>query len=138
MEQNNNKEKFSYSYSAKEREEINKTRQKYAAEDDSKSESKLERLRRLDAEVARKGTVFSLTFGIISTLILGFGMSLIMTDIGEALGILGIAAIIVGIVIGIVGAVGVVLAYPLYKYIEEKERARIAPEIIKLSDELIK
>ena len=46
--------------------------------------------------------------------------------------------IIVGIIIGLIGIVGVSLAYPFYSYILERERKKIAPEIIRLSDELLK
>ena len=65
-----NKETFSYTYSAKQQEEIKKIREKYLP----KEANKMEQLRRLDESVTRKGTVFSLVVGIIGTLVLGVGM----------------------------------------------------------------
>lgn len=93
-------------------------------------------LRRLDASVYRKGTVVSLVIGIIGALIMGAGMSLVMTDIGAKLGMASV--MVPGIVIGIVGMIGVCLAYPAYQAVTKHERERIAPEIIRLSDELLK
>jgi len=123
---------FQYTYSAKEQNEINDIRKKYLP----KEEDKMAQLRRLDASVYRKGTVVSLVIGIISALIMGTGMSLVMTDIGVKLGMA--SAMVPGIVIGIVGMIGVCLAYPVYQAVTKHERERIAPEIIRLSDELLK
>ena len=65
-------------------------------------------------------------------------MSLAMTDLGEILGSYRGMAMLFGIIIGIVGIVLVSLAYPLYNRIVKKEREKIAPEIIRLTDELMK
>jgi hypothetical protein len=65
---------------------------------------------------------------------MGSGMSLVMTDLGEKIGIAGTS--LIGVLIGIVGMIGVILAYPLYRRIIEKERKKIAPQILKLTDEL--
>jgi hypothetical protein len=73
--------------------------------------------------------------GVIGTLIMGTGMSLAMTQIGAALGSL---AMVLGIVVGIVGMVLVALAYPLYNRVLKKQREKIAPQILRLSDELLK
>ncbi len=120
-----NKETFSYTYSAKEQEEIKKIREKYAP----KEADKMEQLRRLDAGVTQKGTVVSLIVGIVGALILGTGMSMCMvwTEL-----------FVLGIIVGIVGIAAVSLAYPLYNYVTKKEREKIAPEIIRLTDELMK
>lgn len=123
---------FQYTYSAKEQNEINDIRKKYLP----KEEDKMMQLRRLDASVYRKGTVVSLVIGIISALIMGAGMSLVMTDIGAKLGMTSV--MVPGIVIGVVGMIGVCLAYPVYQVVTKHERERIAPEIIRLSDELLK
>lgn len=131
-----NQEAFNYTYSAKEQEEIRAIRQKYTAPE--KTEDKMEQLRRLDASVTQKATIFSLVFGILGTLILGSGMSLIMTEIGEMIGITDAVAMLTGIIAGIVGIVLVCLAYPVYNRIARKERQRVAPEIIRLTDELMK
>lgn len=120
-----NKETFSYTYSAKEQEEIKKIREKYVP----KEVDKMEQLRRLDAGVTQKGTAISLVVGIIGALILGTGMSMCMvwTEL-----------FVLGIIVGIVGIVMVSAAYPLYSYVTKKEREKIAPEIIRLTDELMK
>lgn len=120
-----NKETFSYTYSAKEQEEIKKIREKYVP----KEADKMEQLRRLDESVTKKGTVISLVVGIIGTLILGTGMSMCMvwTEL-----------FVSGIIVGITGIAAVSLAYPLYSYVTKKEREKIAPEIIRLTDELMK
>ncbi len=95
-------------------------------------------LRRLDAGVTQKATTVALVFGIIGALILGLGMSLAMSDLSEILGSHRDMAMLIGIIIGVVGIVLVCCAYPLYNRIIKKERKKIAPEIIRLTDELIK
>lgn len=131
-----NKESFSYTYSAKEQEEIKSIRQKYAQKEET--EDKMTQLRRLDAAVTQKATTVSLMFGVVGALILGTGMSLAMTKLGEAMGLGTGIAMLIGILIGIAGIVLVCVAYPLYNRILKKEREKIAPEIIRLSDELMK
>ena len=121
-----NKETFSYTYSAKQQEEIKKIREKYLP----KEADKMEQLRRLDESVTRKGTIVSLVVGIIGTLVMGFGMSccMVWTD----------TMLVLGIIVGVVGIAALSAAYPLYNYVTKKEREKIAPEIIRLSDELMK
>ncbi len=132
-----NKEAYTYTYSAKEQEEIKAIRKKY--ERPTGAEGSMEKLRRLDAAVTKKATAVSLIFGVLGALITGFGMSLVLTEkLGELLGMGSVAAMILGIPIGIVGIVLVALAYPTYDRIAKKERERIAPEIIRLTDELMK
>jgi len=132
-----NKGSFNYTYSAKEQNEIKRIRDKYVTSEVNK-EDKMETLRRLDEGVTRKATVTSLVFGIVGALIMGIGMSLAMTDIGGIIGINSAFAMIIGVIIGIVGIVLVSVAYPVYNRIIKKEREKIAPEIIRLSDELMK
>lgn len=122
----NEKETFVYTYSASEQEEISKIREKYIA----REEDKMARLRKLDKSVTEKGQIIALTVGILSALILGTGMSMCM--------VWGGSLFIPGIIIGIFGIGGVCCAYPLYTKIIKRERERIAPEIIKLTDELLK
>ena len=131
-----NGEKFNYTYSTKEQEEIKKIRERYAPRDTRLD--KMEQLRRLDAGVTRKGTVVSLVMGAAGALVMGTGMSLVMTDIGTRLGGLAGLAGPIGIALGVVGLVPVALAYPVYSRITQKERERIAPEILRLTDELMK
>ena len=98
----------------------------------------MEKLRRLDAAVTKKATSLSLVFGVLGALILGTGMSLAMTEIGRLIGLSEGAAMLWGIAIGIVGIVLVGAAYPLYNRIVRRERERIAPEILRLTEELLK
>ena len=126
-----NKEGFNFTYSAAQQQEVEDIRKKYLP----KEEDKMEQLRKLHAIPTQKAQAASLAVGIIGALIMGTGMSLVMTDIGAALGSL---AMVIGIVIGIVGMVLVALAYPLYNRVLKKQREKIAPEILRLSDELLK
>lgn len=96
------------------------------------------RLRRLDASVTNTAQVVALVFGVIGTLILGFGMSLIMTELAEALGISGNAAMMIGITVGVAGGILASLAYPIYNAIVKTKRKKLASEIIRLTDELMK
>lgn len=137
MEQNENKGGFSYTYSAKEQEEIKKIREKYVTKEPTDAEDKMARLRELDASVTKKGTIVSLIIGILGSLILGTGMSFAMTELGDFLGS-QTTAMLVGIAVGLVGMVAVALAYPIYNLITKKERERIAPEILRLTEELMK
>ena len=135
--ENNNQEKsgFSYTYSAKEQEEIKKIREKYTSP--TEAEDKMARLRRLDGSVTQTAQNMALVFGVLGTLILGFGMSLIMTDLSRILGSHEDKAIIVGIIVGVAGGVIASLAYPIYNIILKAKRKKIAPQIIQLSDELM-
>ena len=135
---NNNQEKggFTYKYSANEQAELKRIRDKYTAP--TEEEDKMARLRRLDASVTNKAQAVAVTFGIIGTLILGFGMSLIMTDFSEILGIGEALALVIGIPVGIVGGILASLAYPIYNAIVRSKRKKLAPEIIRLTDELMK
>ena len=134
----NNQEKsgFTYTYSAREQAELKRIREKYA--EPTETEDKMARLRRLDASVTNTAQAVALVFGIIGTLLLGFGMSLIMTDLGEILGFEDTMVMVVGIFVGIVGGSLASLAYPIYNAIVKAKRKKIAPEIIRLTDELMK
>lgn len=137
MENNNQEQKnFSYTYSAKEREELHKIREKYVPQ--PVTESKIERLRRLDASVAQTAQIVALIIGIAGTLVLGFGMSLCMTELSQILGKHQDMAMTVGIIIGILGGGVASLAYPVYNAIVKEKRKKLAPEIIRLTDELMK
>lgn len=135
---NNNQEKgeFTYNYSAKEQAELKKIRDKYTAP--TEAEDKMGRLRRLDASVTNTAGAVALIFGVIGTLILGFGMSLIMTELPKSLGLSGEMAMVVGIIIGVMGVSLASLAYPVYNVIVKLKRKKLAAEIIRLTDELMK
>ena len=125
---------FKYTYSAKEQDEIKQIRQKYQ----SQEEDSMTRLRKLDASATSKASIISLVLGSIGTLILGIGMSLIMTDFAVRLGMTGVINMFVGILAGVFGIVLVALAYPMYNKVLNRERKKIAPEILRLTDELMK
>lgn len=125
------RETFNYTYSAKQQEEIKSIRQKYAAPEDDK----MEQLRKLDRQVTQKAQARAIALGVVGALILGTGMSIAMTDLtGFPSGI----AMLIGIPVGLVGIVFVALACPVYNRILKKERQRIAPEILRLTDALMK
>ena len=122
---------FEYTYSPQRQREIEEIRKAYLP----KEEDKMAELRRLHAIPTQKAQTLSLTVGIIGTLILGTGMSLCMTELGAALGSL---AMVLGILVGLAGLAMVAVSYPLYRRTLEQERAKIAPEILRLTDELLR
>ena len=126
-----NKEEFSFTYSAAQQQEIENIRKKYLP----KEEDKMEQLRRLHRSASKKAMTWAIVLGTIGALILGTGMSLCMTELS---GFLGGTAMFIGIPVGLLGLVLLALAYPLYNRILKKERERIAPEILRLSEELLK
>ena len=123
------KETFTYTYSAKEQEEIKKIRGKYSQP--TKEETSMERLRRLDESATKGATVVSLIVGILSVLIMGVGMCCTMLSGWESYFVLGV-------VVGVVGIVGAIAAYPIYTRMVKRKRAKLAPEIMRLSGELMK
>lgn len=122
----NKNQSFQYTYSAKQQEEIKNIRQKYML----KEEDKMEQIRRLDESVTRPGTIAAIVVGFISTLLLGLGMSCTMVWAEKLF--------IPGIVIGILGIIGIAAAYPVYVSMTKKQRQKLAPEILRLSEELMK
>lgn len=134
MENHNTDIGFKYTYSAKEQDEIKRIRQKYQKQE----ENAMNRLRKLDASATSKATAMALMFGVAGALILGVGMSLIMTDLANVFGMPGIANMIVGIIAGLIGIILVTLAYPIYSKVLKREHDKIAPEILRLTDELMK
>jgi hypothetical protein len=124
-------EGFSFTYSAEQQQEIEAIREKYLP----REENKMEQLRALHNSATRKAQAWAIALGVIGALIMGTGMSLAMTDIGAALGQL---AMVAGIVIGVIGMILVALAYPVYNHVLKKERQRIAPQILQLTEELLK
>ena len=121
---------FEYTYSAQRQQEVEEIRNAYLP----KQKDKMDQLRKLHALPTQKAQAASIALGVIGALILGTGMSLCMTDLGAALGSLAMA---VGIPVGIAGIVLVALAYPVFKRRLKKERERIAPEVLRLTEELL-
>ena len=119
------KETFQYTYSAPEQSEVKKIREKYLP----KEMTKLDQLRALDASVTRRGNAISVVHGTLYTLLLGLGMSCCMVWAGTWF--------LPGIVIGCVGLAGVAATYPIYNRIVKQDKAKLAPEILRLTEELI-
>ena len=97
--------------------------------------SELDALRALDSKVKRPANIFGYTFGSIAAVIMGAGMSLVMTDIGATLGIEN--AMVPGIVVGVVGMVMALVNYPIFKRILAKGKKKHGAEILKLSESII-
>ena len=128
------KNTFKYSYSADEQAEIENIKKQYQP----KSESKMEKLRRLDESVYSKATMWSIIFGVVGALMMGSGMSLIMTDIGASLSISSVLCVVIGLILGVPGMAMIGIAYPVYNLVLRREREKIAPEILALADEIEK
>ena len=101
-----------------------------------KEQSSIDELKALDAKVKKPANVFAYVFGSISAIILGSGMSLVMTNIGETLGMT--ETLVPGIVIGVIGLVMAIINYPIYKKILGSRRKKYAKEIMELSDRIMK
>ena len=126
-----NNQSFEYTYSAQQQKEVEAIRKKYLP----KEEDKMEQLKKLHYSATQKAQAASIAIGVIGALVLGTGMSLCMTELGAALGHF---AIVLGILVGLIGLIMVALAYPIFNRVLKKERSRIAPEILRLSEELLK
>lgn len=122
---------FEYTYSARRQQEVEEIRKKYLP----REEDKMEQLRKMHSIPTKKAQTASITMGIVGALILGTGMSLCMTELGS---LLGSFSLVVGIPVGILGIILSALAYPAYQRILKKEREKIAPEILRLTDELLR
>ena len=97
--------------------------------------TELDTLRELDAKAKRPANVFAYIFGSISAIIMGAGMSLIMTDISEFIGIAD--PLVPGIIIGVVGMIMALLNYPMYQGIMNSRKKKYASKIIALSDKIM-
>ena len=96
-----------------------------------KDNSKIVALKKLDKKAKLPATIFTYSFGIISSLIVGTGMSLAMQVIGS-----GIISMVVGIVVGIIGFVLCGINYPIYRRMLERDKAKYAYEIVELAREI--
>ncbi|MBQ8342351.1 MAG: hypothetical protein IJY22_08290 [Clostridia bacterium] len=126
MEQN---KKFEYTYSApteQERREIESIRRQYL-DPMATAEGKLERLRRLDAYVANSATCWSLVVGVIGLLVFGLGMAMVLHW----------ALYLWGILVAAVGVAPIACAYPLYRWMLRRNKAKYGEEILRLSEELL-
>jgi len=127
----NNESTFSYTYSAKENQQVLSIRDKYLPQE----KNEVEMLMELDAKVKRPANVFAYTYGSVSAIVMGAGMSLVMTDIGAMIGL--VSTMVPGIVIGVVGMVMALSTYPIHKRMLANRRKKFAPEIIKLSEKIM-
>lgn len=111
---------------------VEKIRSQYAAQE----HTELDALKALDAKVKKPVKVFGYTYGSIGAVVMGAGMSLVMTDIGTVLGMT--ATMVPGIVIGISGLAMVATTYPIYKKILDSRKKKYAPQIMELSERVMK
>lgn len=121
-------DKFDYKYSApteEERREIDNIRRKY--EPREKTETKLDRLKKLDSKVNNTALAVSLTVGIVGCLVFGLGLTMVLEW----------KKYLWGVVVAVVGAVGMISAHPLYKLFLKKGKQKYGDEILKLSGELL-
>ena len=109
--------------------------QKIRTQYTERENTQLDALKALDKKVKKPANVFAVVFGSISAVVMGSGMSLVMTDIGSIIGIE--SPMFPGIIIGVVGLVMALLTYPMYKKILNSRKKKYANEIIKLSDSIM-
>ena len=110
--------------------------QKIRTQYTEKQHTELDELKALDAKVKKPAHVFAYIYGSFSAIVMGAGMSLVMTDIGAMIGLS--AAMVPGIVIGIVGMAMALTTYPIYKKMLSNRKKKFAPQIMELSDRLMK
>ena len=110
--------------------------QKIRTQYTEKESNEIDALRALDARVKRPANVFAYTFGSLSAIVMGAGMSLVMTDIAATVGIAN--PMLWGIAVGVVGMVMAIGNYPIYKRLICARRRRYASEIVALSDKIMK
>ena len=119
-----NENTFSYTYSARENQEVLKIRKKYLPQE----ETKLEELKRLDHLVQNSGVTESLCAGIGGCMVFGLGLCLVMEVIGQIIWL--------GVILGLVGTFGMLAAFPVYRKIFNKAKAQHSPRILELAAEL--
>ena len=117
---------FSYNYSAARNKEVESIRRKYMPHE----ESKLERLKKLDLRVQMAGTIESLCFGIVGALVFGIGMCFFLDVFAGAAWLTALLMVL--------GSVIMIPAYPIYRRIAHKTKTELTPEILRLSEEIIK
>lgn len=100
-----------------------------------KQTTELDELRKLDAEVKRPANLFAYVFGSVSAIVMGAGMSLVMTEIGAVLGLA--SSMVPGIVIGIIGLAMALINYPIYMNILASRRRKYADQILALSEKIM-
>ena len=109
--------------------------QKIRSQYTEKQHTELDELKALDAMVKKPANVFAYTYGAAGAVVMGAGMSLVMTDIGAMIGLT--ATMVPGIAVGVVGLGMALSTYPIYKKILNSRKKKFAPQIIKLSEKLM-
>lgn len=117
-------ENFSYNYSAERQSEIDAIRKKYLPQ--AEQESKLEQLRKLDASLTTTAFIVSMAVGVASALVFGVGMCCFLVW----------RLWVPGALLCVAGVIGMLVAPVLYRRLVEKRREQIAPEILRLTEEL--
>ena len=115
--------------------QVQKIRTQYT-ENQSTQLDALKALKALDAKVKRPANVFGYTYGSVSAIVMGAGMCLVMTDIGAKIGLT--SALIPGIAIGVVGMGMALTTSPIYKKMLHDRKRKYAPQIMALSEEIMK
>lgn len=110
--------------------------QKICAQYTEKQHTELDELKALDTKVKRPANVFAYVYGSVSAIVMGAGMSLVMTDIGATIGLE--STMITGIAIGVVGLGMALTSYPIYKRMLNTRKKKYASEIMKLSEQIMK
>ncbi len=124
QQEKNNFPTFSYTYSPAQQSELKRIRAKYLPPE----EDKMEQIRRLDARVYNKACILSLIVGILGAMIFGLGLSLCLVW----------QSYVLGIPLGVLGIIACLPAYPLYLHVTKKEKEKVASEILRLTEELLK
>ena len=107
---------------------VEKIRSQYTQQENTD----LDALKALDARVKKPANVFGYVYGSIGAIVMGAGMSLVMTDIGTMLGMT--ETLIPGIAVGVVGMGMALTTYPIYKKILNSRKKKYAAKIMELSD----
>lgn len=110
--------------------------QKIRTQYTERENTQLDSLKKLDTKVKKPANVFAYVFGCIGAIVMGSGMSLVMTDIGEIIGVS--EPMIPGIIAGVIGMIMTIVNYPVFKKILASRRKKYAKEIIALSDKIMK
>ena len=100
-----------------------------------KESTELDELRALDAKVKRPVNIFAYLFGSVSALVMGSGMSLVMTNLGEKFGLEN--SMTLGILIGLIGMFMAIINYPVYKKLLASRKQKYAEQILKLSEKIM-
>ena len=111
---------------------VEKIRSQYTEQE----HTELDALKALDARAKKPAYVFGYTYGSISAIVMGAGMSLVMTDIGTKIGLT--ATLVPGIAVGVVGMGMTLTTYPIYKKILNSRKKKYASQIMELSERVMK